>query len=304
VRIEVARVSFHYVAALTFAVLAAEGCSSTRDNCEDFTSCPPTAPSTSSGTGGSATPCGGACPGDRPICDESRDWCVACVDDRQCAVATAARCDTDEGECRPCDASSQCEGVKGGGSVCRTTDGVCVECGLDETAACGPDETCDLVASSCSDVSEGSRTLCDACTNSAQCQAEQACVQTRYKGINNGFFCLDVGFAFSCDPPFKRSLMDRETIEGTPTNVCGFDETTTSCPAIAASTSQLQCTADGFCTPSGGGASEETLGSLCRNVQGVLGSVCTYGCETPDDCLMAGPLSTCGPQGYCGTPQL
>lgn len=288
---------------LFLGAIAVHGCSSARSDCDDLAICPIAPSTTSSGMGGNALPCGGACTDDRPICDTVRDACVACTEDAQCVEADSARCDLEAGTCVPCDASPQCTGVDGA-TVCRTSDGVCVKCDELDASACDSNQTCDLTSGTCVDTPEGSLGLCAACTNSTQCGTGQACAQTRYKGINNGFFCLELGIAFSCDPPFKRSLSDRDTVEGALASVCGFDESTTSCGAIVAAREQRACTSDGFCTPPGGGASVEALGALCRSIQGVPGQVCTYGCAISDDCLASGPMSTCGPASHCGTPQL
>ncbi len=124
---------------------------------------------------------------DSPFCETVSGQCVQCLEDDSCLAADAAHCEvgqnaTDRYECVGCEDNTDCAGKPGLGGLCRTVDGLCVdcitnaECSGDRTASqcgnggtcerCAVDDDCDLFEGrpNCK-VDEG----CVGCVNDADC---------------------------------------------------------------------------------------------------------------------------------------
>jgi Cys-rich repeat protein len=67
----------------------------------------------------------GGCAGATPRCDDSRGFCVECVDDAECTTRERAVCDTAAGQCVACNSDDECSGRT---PACDRARHQCVEC--------------------------------------------------------------------------------------------------------------------------------------------------------------------------------
>lgn len=285
-------------------------CSTTNDDCEtNPRACDPgsagsgAASSTTTEGQGAAGAAGGA-----GGSNGGMGGAPECITDADCTSPTAARCNTDNGTCVPCDNSTQCVGVPGA-SVCATeastisgvSAGTCVECTA--TEGCTDPTTCNLTANTCDGEDRDTLAACQACTNDDQCGPDHACVPMEFNGSDNGFFCLR-NAATSCTRPYFPSALPKASINGqTATSYCSLDESTASCQALQALLLDRFCTGDGMCSETMGGTEVMTPGALCRNLG--QGDRCTYACGAVANCPLTAPFNTCGeadmtPPGWCG----
>ena len=245
--------------------------------------------------GGGSAPCGGACSGDTPLCDETSMECVACLGDGDCDDPAAAKCDA--GSCVACDDSAQCTGVTGT-EVCEA--GTCVECTVDDASAC--DDTCDLLALECVDVAAGSVGNCKACSNDDQCGAGHRCIPLDFEGSAHGHYCLAEPDP-TCARPFQKAV-NKASVNGVAaTDYCGIEEDLATCEAVLALVQGWFCTGtDGMCSEMEGGTEMAVPGAVCQPVD-LGGDACTYGCNGVQQCPLA--IDSCGdgdetPPGWCG----
>lgn len=106
------------------------------------------------------------------------DWngarrCVECETDEHCTQTDASRCDAETNTCVGCTASEQCEHLSAT-PVCDVTAGECVQCTLEESAACGEGRVCNMAEGTvsyrtCSEFEVASTGLCGECVNDEQC---------------------------------------------------------------------------------------------------------------------------------------
>lgn len=282
---------------------ASGGCSNEADKCERNPSVCPDPPSTSStgGAGGSggvtSSTTGGGGTGGAP----------GCTTDAECTDPMAAKCNTGDGTCVPCDASTQCEGLTGT-EVCATSGddaGTCIQCNA--TEGCTAAQTCNLLDNTCVDVAPTTVDTCSACTNDAQCVANHRCVPMEFPtGTAHGYFCLEIPNP-SCSRPFGVFINEASINGEAATNYCGIDEDSTTCEAVNALLDGWVCSGnDGMCSPDGIVPEVAVPGALCRQV-GALANQCTYACAVASECPAAGPPSSCGdgpsmtgPPDWCG----
>lgn len=249
--------------------------------------------------GGGSAPCGGACSGDTPLCDETSMECVACLGDGDCDDPAAAKCDA--GSCVACDDSAQCAGITGT-EVCEA--GACVECNVDDVSAC--DDTCDLLAFECVDVAAGSVGNCEACSNDDQCETDFRCIAMDFDSSAHGHYCLEV--AAGCTRPYGVVLTNKTSLNGdSAANYCGIAEDNATCEAVNAHVAGWVCSGtDGMCSPDGIEPDSSVPGALCRDYAGGgLTNQCTYACDGATECPTAANQNSCGegdesPPGWCG----
>ena len=108
----------------------------------------------------SKEPCDGACTATKPVCEETTDTCVECLDSHDCRGAKGA-CDTDTHACVDCLDSDDCADPN---AVCDTATTHCVQC---------------LTASDCKDPKAA---RCDAMA-CAQCETNQDCAHIAGKPV-------------------------------------------------------------------------------------------------------------------------
>jgi hypothetical protein len=124
----------------------------------------------------------------------------------------------------------------------------------------------------------------------------------RYDGVDRpGGYCLaDRDLAGGCARPFSITLMERTSLSGrTGARYCGVNEELATCEAVRALLDDAMC-------PGGTDAECPQPSGLCREVGGLMGNRCTYGCAVASECIEP-PSSgnTCNDGGtggadYCG----
>ena len=84
------------------------------------------------GGGGTTTtlPCNGSCEAPTPVCDESDDTCVECLEEADCTVS-AKKCDTTARECVECLGSEHCTSP----AAAKCDGEACVECEINDDCA-------------------------------------------------------------------------------------------------------------------------------------------------------------------------
>ncbi len=229
--------------------------------------------------GDAATTVCGVCPGDKPLCDEKRTECVACLSDSDCSDTAAGHCF--EGKCGICGNNDHCEHFDDAHELCDRADGACVGCNVaTEVADCG-EYTCDPNTRQCTNVERNTLNPCEPCVSDTQCANPSGnvrrCVPTDFMGQPHGTFCLaDRAFMpnAKCLAPLGGATV-RTSVGGVKAAYCAPVFGITTCEAV----SQVgnQCAEDDDC-----GATDKDDG-LCRDDNGTLR--CTYGCSLSTDCL-------------------
>jgi hypothetical protein len=282
-------------------------CTNTADDCAPTggaRGCEPSATNAGTGGSGAAGPGGsggstvcGDCSPPTPVCDETSEMCVACLDHDDCTDADAAQCDA--GACVPCTDSAQCTHLTGTG-VC--DEGSCVECTAAMDAACTGGTTCDLLTNQCANVAPGSVQNCEACTNDKQCSTGHRCIPMNFEGSPHGNYCLEQVMP-SCDQPFSVTI-NRASLNGAAAaNYCGINESLATCEAVLALLGNWRCnTMDESCSPDGIQPEMPVPGAICRQVGTLIGNRCTYKCGGAVQCPGVMPQDTCGggPPMWCG----
>ena len=241
--------------------------------------------------GRDAGPCGMACTGDTPHCDEASRSCVECLERSQCTTTALPACV--DGACEECGANTDCSTAAAsrceanscvacagdgdcshvaGLNVC--VDGACVACRTGSNCASG---VCLLSTNTCAPTG-GTGTRCSECVRDDECQAGMLCVPMRFGATSVGNFCAwrqdatgtgaPAGNCFN-SPPYVRNTT-ATSVDGIVTNVCVLR---TSTCAAHRHFSQPLCSMDADC-----GAPSVNDG-FC-----VMGSHCTAGCTTYEDC--------------------
>ncbi len=181
----------------------------------------------SGGTGGSEpVPCDGACDAATPVCDETTDTCVECLDSTEHCEAPTPACDPEGHECVECvengdcaaglcdPAAHQCvecletDDCEAPTPVCDTEQQVCAEC-LDNTHCTEPtaswcdDNSCAPCQTNADCAHLTGTTVCD--VDAGQCVqctiAEEAvCGGTSCNPATNTCTATDLGTVGSCEP--------------------------------------------------------------------------------------------------------
>src|SRR5690606_25812214 len=213
---------------------------------------------------------------DEGVCHPGTGRCVACLDDGDCATASAPRCDG--GECKPCASDAHCAGVTGK-PLCDTATGACVECTAADESACG-DKSCDPATHRCTDTERGSRARCQSCVADSECQEDYRCVPMEFRGeAREGGYCLKIA-ATGCSKPLTVPTPARVSLSGAAAAVyCGVSEGRTTCEAV------LDLFANRPCP----GGTDEECGvaglddARCETVNFVANR-CTYACSLTSQC--------------------
>ena len=253
--------------------------------------------------GRDAGPCGMACTGDTPHCDEASRSCVECLERSQCTTTALPACV--DGACEECGANTDCSTAAAsrceanscvacagdgdcshvaGLNVC--VDGACVACRTGSNCASG---VCLLSTNTCAPTG-GTGTRCSECVRDDECQAGMLCVPMRFGATSVGNFCAwrrdatgtgaPAGNCFN-SPPYVRDVT-ATSIDGVATSVCvlrtstceaheDFSRKACTMPGMADSDCGAPSVNDGFCAP---------------------GSRCTVECTTYEDCPCIGPSCT------------
>ncbi|MEM9861015.1 MAG: hypothetical protein AAF938_05325 [Myxococcota bacterium] len=266
-------------------------------------------------------PCGDACTGDTPLCDESAARCVQCLaptdcasvsgrpmcDDGtcvectssdQCTEATASRCadsGLEAGSCAPCVTSTDCAGIMDGEAalgVCddRSGTGICVQC-TEATAEADCDEfSCDPATSRCTETERGTVDRCESCTGDGECQDGLGCIAIEELGGTNAYCMPLLPESGVCPNVYRVLLEDVVTLSGaSPADYCTFPLATFACSGVLSI--DTACSDDEPRCPGG---------AQCETIPG-SGEVCTIACSVESNCPEIAPFNTCGGDGYCGS---
>lgn len=264
-------------------------CPSTTPACNDDNTCV--------GCTDSALHCGD----DKPLCDPARHECAQCLEDADCTDPAAAHCG--DGTCVPCTGPLHCAHLDGLG-ICDTSSGSgeCVQCTGTQYGACGIDSVtsrpfvCDSINRTCANRAEHSSGLCGGCVTDAECPSGQLCLLQEFESATIGYFCMwqrgaGVGGApASCTTarPYRDTIVDAESIDGTTADVCTLRVST--CPAHA----DFDIETCSGATPTGDAQCgfDKADDGYCRALPAPDDGVfhCTTGCLTDDDCKIG---STC-----------
>lgn len=128
----------------------------------------------SGGSAGTGELCDGACTGSTPVCDETTDSCVECLDSAEhCEVPTPA-CDPDNHECVECLETTDCDE-----GVCDAATHQCVECLENNdceapTTLCNPEQQLCVECLGPSDCGDPQASFCDA-GSCSPCQTNEDC---------------------------------------------------------------------------------------------------------------------------------
>lgn len=266
------------------------------------------------GGGADAGPCGVACEGSTPVCDEASGDCVQCTEAEPgaCEGSSTPLCDpstntcaqclapTDcpevdapacvEGACGPCTDDLQCAD-RAATPVCDEASGRCVACTADtEVTECGS-FSCSLLTNECTTTDRASLDTCDACEADSECAAGRRCVLHTFEGADVGHFCfLDASMGGCGDTDMTRrpyrTRTELDSIDGVTATYC-MPPVTTTCQGIRDTQSET-CALDTDCGEDG------LDDGYCPLIGPGMG-LCSYLCGGAVDC--ANPLS-CG-----GTPQ-
>jgi hypothetical protein len=277
------------------------------------------------GAGSITAPCGGDCPTDKPVCDESSDTCVECLIEQDCTGATNTKCDTTTNTCVECLMPAHCSTAsaarcEGGACVeCEDNDdcahiagkgvcdgGTCVQCTVEDETPCAG-KSCNPATKTCTITAVGSKELCESCVADSECvgwnqaDPDARCLAMQFEGTARpGGFCLK-RVAKTCTRPFQTPLIGISLSGATSEQYCGIDQDSTRCEAVLDLLASAVC-ADGMDSSCGcprdqdGNCTSLGDGGLCRTV-GVNANRCTYTCGVTDDCP-TGKTCTAG-QPYC-----
>jgi hypothetical protein len=279
----------------------------------------------SGGAGGTSSPCGGGCPSDKPICDESSDTCVECLIERDCAGPSNTQCDTttntcveclmpahcstaaaarcEAGACVECEDNDDCTHLAGKG-VC--DGGSCVQCTVNDETPCAG-KSCDPATNACTNTTIGSTGTCEACVADSECSGggtadpTARCLPMEFNGVPRaGGFCLK-RTAKTCSRPFTVTFAAQSLSGAASESYCGIDQDNVTCEAILDMVASASC-GDGLdtscgCTRDGGGACLQAgQGGLCRTVGGVS-KICTIPCGNSNHCIVGNTCTLDDP--YC-----
>ncbi len=255
-----------------------------------------------------AGPCGG-CSGDTPVCDETSNRCVGCVQDTQCTDPAAPRCNTESNTCSPCMDDDQCARFSDT-PVCETGTGVCVECTeATQETSCPPIEVgrpignrmCNLSTFEC----QGTLGFCQPCVSDEECITTdevgvRRCVPLEFNGASRGNYCmLDLAShqtatddpSANC-PPRQFAQRMRTSLGGVEALYCVIAEADTTCEAILSF--RDACAEDTATDDCGVPGLDD---GVCRQMGSTF--ACTYECAGSNDCRNGaacdGDPETCNP---------
>ncbi|QQR88847.1 MAG: hypothetical protein IPJ88_11490 [Myxococcales bacterium] len=186
-----------------------------------------------------------------------------CVGNAGCMNAEASRCELDGGVCTECINDLDCVHLS---ALPYCESGQCVECRIaTEASDCGG-TFCSEEDFSCTQVSTGSKDVCESCTADNQCSAGRRCVSFTFDSTPVGSFCflhasLGCGDTVTAHRPY-RSKVSATSVDGEIGDYC-FPPTSTTCKGIS-DTQSLSCASntscgeslldDGYCPSAGSGA--------------------------------------------------
>ena len=234
-------------------------------------------------------PCDGACEGDTPVCDETSNTCVGCLDDTSCGGETPA-CDTTTNTCVGCIDESHCDGET---PVCNTDTNSCVGCLGDEQCS-GDTPVCDVSKTTCVGCTENATctdvnaSLCGAGQTCGACEMDADCA---HLGLNR---CV-AGVCTACTTATEEQDCGNNAC--LPDGTCGTTprETLGSCQPCQADN---ECFADYRCIPMTFGDNAMPHGSFCLKVA-------STGCEQPYRVLIdSQSISGAASEEYCGIYQV
>ena len=265
------------------------------------------------GEGGSTTPtpCDGACEAPTPVCDESDDTCVECLEEadctgsekkcdttarecveclgsEHCTTAAAAKCDG--GACVECEINDDCAHIAGKG-VC--DGGTCVQCTVADEAPCAG-KSCNPATKSCTNTTIASVGTCAPCVADSECSGggtadpNARCVPMEFDGADRvGGFCLR-RVTKSCNAPFTVTFATASLSGAASESYCGIDQANVTCEAVLDLGAGRSCsdgldTSCGCSRDAGGACTSPGKGGLCQTVGGVA-EKCTYQCATALEC--------------------
>jgi hypothetical protein len=231
---------------------------------------------------GDAGPCGGACSGATPYCDQTSRRCVACLEDAQCP-ASAPICRS--GACGGCQASTECSRFPNS-KVCDSESGACVRCSTVDELACDG-TSCNPQTHECTATPVHTVLACGRCIADSECADGARCVPMDFQGSRReGGYCLTPS-SQTCSRPYATLTSPRSSLSGaTPEPYCGINEQLTTCEVVSRFADA--CSSAGAC----GDAVE---GALCQTI-GAVGMACTYPCDSVLECPNS---TTC--DVYCRT---
>lgn len=277
------------------------------------------------GAGGATAPCGGDCPTDKPVCDESSDTCVECLVEQDCAGPTTTMCEAtsntcveclmtahcetagaarcEDGACVECENNGDCTHIAGKG-VC--DGGTCVQCTVEDETPCAG-KSCNPATNACTDTTIGSTGSCEACVADSECSGggtadpTARCVPMEFNGVPRpGGFCLK-RTTKTCSRPFTVTFAAQSLSGAASESYCGVVQDSVTCEAVIDMVASASC-ADGLdtscgCARDGGGACLEAgQGGLCRTVGGVP-ETCTIPCGNSNHCIVGNTCTLDDP--YC-----
>lgn len=211
---------------------------------------------------GAPAPCGGACPAERPMCDEATDTCVGCLGDGDCAGDLTCS----GGRCVGCTSNDECTAAAE--AACDATAGVCRPCAMDGECSHLGSRSCE--AGTCAEPLG----LCEPCTTDRECPADAACLRMWHRTTRRDTsYCLPRRDSGGCRSPFTFHIRLRASVDGAPpADYCAPSEHVTTCEALLDHVAEARCDVDADCGADG------LDDALCR------GMLCTYECATADDC--------------------
>ena len=245
-------------------------------------------------------------------CLAGGNTCVQCNLNIDCPQE-APICGSDHA-CRSCQANVEC-----GSKSCQLNadfprHGECVDCTPEtEVAQCRKDMACDPAVTNCpgyacdpdeflcTETMRGTLATCRTCRSDSECGAGNKCVIVKYKGTDDGWFCMPSipKPPGECDKPFRATPISRRSANALAVTLyCAHNETTSSCKAIRSLISTQSCTSE---------TAEEIcgLGGRCLTVNTTLINRCTYSCGSDGVCPEDFPCNEDDPtlaNRYCGGP--
>lgn len=262
--------------------------------------------------------CADGCPTEKPLCSETLEKCVECLEDSQCAgndegsYCNAAEgecaecldnahcaatpetpvCDAETRSCVQCVSDSDCENDEA--PACHATTQQCVECTKDNFTACG-EFACKLADSTCTDTERGILDTCDECEADMECIAGRKCLAHSFDGEELGYFCFleaDEGCGDTVEErrPY-RTKIEATSIDGVAGEYC-FPPVSTTCQGISDTQSKV-CAADTVCGVEG-------LDDGYCPTSGPGDGSCSYSCTGDFDCRVG--LECGGTPAHCRPP--
>lgn len=220
-------------------------------------------PGGDSGAGGTAAskPCDSACSGAKPVCDESAEVCVQCLESQDCTGADKV-CNPASKACVQCLLSEDCNGSK---KVCDSAATTCVEC-LKSKDCTGANKVCDTPAKACvacldsTDCSDPKAAKCDAksCT---KCTSNDDCVHLAEKTVCD----TKAGECVQCtgtDYAACGQSMGTQLVCDTLKRTCSSnkEKSTGLCQSCV---SDAQCSAGKLCVKESFGTPSQDVGYFC-----------------------------------------